>query len=63
MNEKQLKDAYRLRYEYYNFYENKEPKWHARYKEHELYQAVVKSFEYDFKEIAEKMPELIKEYT
>ncbi len=63
MNEKQLKDAYRLRYEYYNFYENKEPKWHERYKEHELYQAVVKSFEVDFKEIAEQMPKLIKEHT
>ena len=59
--EKKLKEAYRLRYEYYNFYDNKEHKWHEKYKEHELYDVVVKSLEYDFKQIAEKMPLLIKD--
>lgn len=57
--EKDLKEAYKLRYEYYNFYENKESKWHEKYKEHKFYTIVVKSFEYDFKDIAKVMPELI----
>ena len=60
--EKDLKDAYRLRYEYYNFYENKEHKWHERYKEHKLYKAVIESFEYDFKQIGKIMPKLIEEF-
>ena len=56
-----MKDAYRLRYEYYNFYENKEQKWHDRYKNHELYSVVLKSFDYDFKQIAQMMPKLLEE--
>jgi len=55
-----LKEAYKLRYEYYNFYENKETKWHDKYKNHKLYNAVVESLEYKFHEIANIMPELIK---
>lgn len=55
-----LKEAYKLRYEYYNFYENKESKWHERYKKHNLYEVVVESFEYRFHEIANVMPELLK---
>jgi len=61
MDAKLLKDAYRLRYEYYNAYEGKEHKWHEKYKEHHLYKAVIKSFEYDFKQIAAVMPKLIEE--
>ena len=59
--EKNLKDAYRLRHEYYNFYEGKENKWHEKYKNHRLYEVVVKSFEYDFKEIGQVMPTLLEE--
>lgn len=55
-----LKEAYKLRYEYYNFYENKESKWHERYKKHKLYDIVVESLEYRFHEIANIMPELLK---
>lgn len=61
MKEKLIKDAYRLRFEYYNSFEGKEEKWHEKYKSHELYKVVVKSFEYDFKKIAEVMPKLIEE--
>lgn len=55
-----LKEALRLRFEYYNLYENKEDKWHKKYENHDLYKVVVKSFKYDFKQIAQKMPELLK---
>ena len=55
-----LKEAYKLRYEYFNAFENKEFKWHEVYKNHELYEVVVKSFEYNFKEIAAVMPKLIE---
>lgn len=55
-----LKEALRLRFEYYNLYENKEDKWHKKYKNHELYKVVVESFKYDFTQIAQKMPELLK---
>lgn len=54
-----LKIALRLRFEYYNSYEGKENIWHVKYKEHNLYSVVVKSFEYDFKKIAEMMPKLL----
>lgn len=57
----QLKTALRLRFEYYNLYESKEEIWHKKYKEHDLYNIVVKSFEYDFKEIAETMPKLLEQ--
>ena len=57
----QLKIALRLRFEYYNLYESKEDIWHKKYKEHNLYNVVVKSFEYDFKEIAEMMPKLLEQ--
>ena len=59
--ENQLKLALRLRFEYYNTFEGKENIWHEKYKEHELYDVVVKSFEYDFKEIAKMMPILLEE--
>jgi C1A family cysteine protease len=57
----QLKTAFQLRFEYYNLYEGKEDIWHKKYKKDPLYDVVVKSFEYDFKEIANIMPELIKQ--
>lgn len=57
-----LKTALKLRFEYYNLYEKKEEEWHEKYKNHKLYNVVVKSFDYDFKEIAQKMPELLKQY-
>ncbi|AXX88824.1 hypothetical protein CKA55_03015 [Arcobacter suis] len=56
-----LKIALRLRFEYYNSYEGKENIWHEKYKEHNLYSVVVKSFEYDFKKIAEMMPKLLEQ--
>ena len=56
-----LKIALRLRFEYYNSYEGKENVWHEKYKEHNLYSVVVKSFEYDFKKIAEMMPKLLEQ--
>lgn len=59
MDNKLLKQAFALRFEYYNFYENKEDKWHEKYKNHKLYNVVVKSFKYDFKQIAMQMPKLI----
>lgn len=55
-----LKEAYKLRYEYYNFYENKESKWHEKYKKHKLYDVVVESLEYRFHEIANVMPKLLR---
>ena len=61
MNENEtLKEAYRLRYEFYNLYEKKENKWHDKYKNHRLYETVVKSFNYKFNEIAVEMPKLLK---
>ena len=57
----QLKTALRLRFEYYNLHEGKEDNWHKKYKEHNLYNVVVKSFEYDFKEIGEMMPKLLEQ--
>ena len=57
----QLKTALRLRFEYYNLYEGKEDIWHKKYKEHNLYNTVVKSFEYDFKKIGEMMPKLLEQ--
>ena len=62
MKEQLLKKAYQLRFEYYNNFEGKESKWHELYKNHELYETVVKSFEYDFKKIAEVMPRLVEEF-
>jgi hypothetical protein len=56
-----LKEALKLRFEYYNFYEKKEPEWHSKYKNHRLYDVVNKSFDYDFKEIGQMMPKLLKE--
>ena len=56
-----LKTALRLRFEYYNLYEGKEDIWHKKYKEHNLYNVVVKSFEYDFKKIGEMMPKLLEQ--
>ena len=57
----QLKTALQLRFEYYNLYESKEDIWHKKYKEHNLYNVVVKSFEYDFKKIGEMMPKLLEQ--
>ncbi len=59
MNDLQ-KEAYRLRNEYYNLYENKEAKWHEKYQSHRLYDTVVESFQYKFHQIGEKMPILIE---
>ena len=59
--EEKLKIALRLRFEYYNTFEGKEENWHKKYKEHNLYEIVVKSFDYDFKEIGEMMPKLLAE--
>ena len=60
--ENQLKIALRLRFDYYNLYEGKEDIWHKKYKNHDLYSIVVKSLEYDFKEIALIMPELLEQH-
>lgn len=60
--EKQLKEALKLRFMYYNIYEDKENIWHEKYKKHDLYSVVVKSLEYDFKEIALIMPKLLEEH-
>lgn len=62
MKEKLEKEAYKLRYEYYNFYENKEAKWHKKYRNHDLYNIVVKSLEYRFHEIGNVMPKLLEEF-
>lgn len=61
MDDKLIKEAYKLRYLYFNVYEGKENKWHEKYKDNKLYDVVVKSFEYDFKLIGQKMPELLEE--
>lgn len=55
-----LKEALKLRFEYYNLYEGKEYKWHKKYKENRLYETVIESFNYDFKDIAEMMPKLLE---
>uniref|UniRef100_UPI0040472FDC hypothetical protein n=1 Tax=Aliarcobacter sp. TaxID=2321116 RepID=UPI0040472FDC len=60
--EKLLKEALKLRFMYYNIYENKEKEWHEKYKGHDLYSVVVKSLEYDFKDIGLMMPKLLEEY-
>lgn len=60
MENKLIKDAYRLRFEYYNTFEGKEDKWHEKYKNHNLYEVVTKSLDYDFKQIGEVMPKLIE---
>ncbi|RXK14228.1 hypothetical protein CP965_01920 [Halarcobacter mediterraneus] len=54
------KEAYKLRFEYYNLYENKELKWHEKYKKHYLYNIVVESFNYKFHEIGQVMPKLLE---
>lgn len=59
--EEKLKIALRLRFEYYNTFEGKEDIWHKKYKNNELYEVVVKSFAYDFKEIGNMMPKLIEQ--
>lgn len=61
MEEKLIKEAYKLRFEFYNLYESKESKWHEKYKNHKLYYVVTKSFLYDYKQIGIIMPKLIKE--
>lgn len=60
--EKDLAEAYRLRFEFFNLYENKEERWHKKYSHHPLYTLVIKSFEYQFAEIGLKMPKLIEEF-
>lgn len=59
--EEALKTALKMRFLYYNFYEGKEELWHQKYKNHNLYDVVVKSFEYDFKKVAKMLPKLLKE--
>ena len=58
--EDKLKKALQMRFEYYNLYENKEAKWHKKYENHDLYEIVLKSLEYDFKDIALIVPMLLK---
>ena len=55
-----IQEAYKLRAEFYNKYENKETKWHDKYKEHQLYDLVIQSFDYKFHEIGNAMPKLIQ---
>jgi hypothetical protein len=59
--EEALKTALKMRFLYYNKYQGKEELWHKRYKNHSLYNVVVKSFEYDFKQIGEILPKLLEE--
>lgn len=61
MENELLKEALKLRFEYYNVYASKEEKWHKKYSDNKLYDLVVKSFEYDFKDIAIVMPKLIEQ--
>ncbi len=60
--EKDLQEAYKLRFEFFNLYENKEERWHKKYSNHKLYTTVVKSFQYNFSQIGVKMPQLIEEF-
>ena len=60
--EKDLQEAYKLRFEFFNLYENKEERWHKKYSYHPLYSLVIKSFQYQFSEIGVKMPQLIEEF-
>ncbi|MBP7742018.1 MAG: hypothetical protein KA073_01430 [Aliarcobacter sp.] len=59
--ENKLKKALQMRFEYYNLYEEKEHKWHEKYENHHLYNIVLKSLKYNFKEIALIMPKLLNE--
>ena len=59
--EQDLKEAYRLRFEFFNLYENKEKRWHQKYSHHHLYPLVIESFKYPFSEIGVQMPKLIEE--
>ena len=59
MKDDLIKEALKLRFEYYNVYSSNEEKWHKKYRDNKLYHLVVKSFDYDFKDIAEMMPRLI----
>ncbi|WP_419773569.1 hypothetical protein [Halarcobacter sp.] len=61
MKEKLEKEAYKLRFEYFNLYENKETKWHEKYRNHDLYNIIVKSLDYRFHEIGNVMPKLLEE--
>lgn len=61
MQEELTKEAYKIRFEYFNIYEDKENKWHEKYKNHDLYSIVVKSLKYNYKEIGLMMPKLILE--
>lgn len=60
MNKQTLQEAYKLRFEYFNFYENKESDWHNKYKKHKLYDIVVESFNYKYNEIGIIMPKLLE---
>ena len=53
-------EAFKLRNEFYNKYQNNEEKWHEKYKNHHLYGVVVESFKYRFQEIAQIMPKLLE---
>ena len=59
MKNELINEALKLRFEYYNVYASKEEKWHKKYKEHSLYNVVIKSFKYDFKDIGIMMPKLL----
>ncbi|WP_320034101.1 hypothetical protein [Halarcobacter sp.] len=61
MEKKLITEAYKIRFEYFNIYENKENRWHEKYKNHDLYSIVVKSLKYNYKEIGLMMPKLILE--
>lgn len=61
MNQIELqKEAYKLRYEFFNLFVDKEEKWHKKYKNHQLYDIVNESFNYKFNEIGEVMPKLLQ---
>lgn len=62
MEDRLLKEAYKLRFEYFNLYETKQNRWHEKYKNHKLYETVKHSFKYDYKQIGQMMPKLIEEY-
>ncbi|RXJ86481.1 hypothetical protein [Arcobacter sp. CECT 8985] len=62
MEEKLLTEAYKLRFEYFNLYENKQEKWHQKYKNHKLYELVNCSFDYNYRQIGQEMPKLIKNF-
>lgn len=52
----------KIRFEFYNIYENKEEEFYKKYKENEFFNIVKESFNFSFKEIGIEMPKLINKY-